>query len=65
MNTIQAMIILNNGKRKYGTIFNGEFENGVRFIPSLEIFSENESALTSLIEHIPVSAIYSIDTFLK
>lgn len=65
MNTTQAMIILNNGIRKYGTIINGEQEGRIRFIPATEIVLMDESQLSSLIEHIPVSTIYSIDTFLK
>jgi hypothetical protein len=65
MNTTQAMIILNNGIRKYGTIINGEHEGRIKFIPATEIFAMEESQLSSLIEHIPVSNIFSIDTFLK
>jgi hypothetical protein len=65
MNTIQAMIILNNGIRKYGTIINGEHEGRIKFIPATEIIAKDESQLTNLIEHIPVENIYSIDTFLK
>ncbi len=65
MNTTQAMIILNNGIRKYGTIINGEQEGRIRFIPATEIVLMDEHQLTNLIEHIPVSSIYSIDTFLK
>lgn len=65
MNTTQAMIVLMNGIRKYGTIINGEYEGRIKFIPSAEIVTLNESQLANLIEHIPVSNIYSIDTFLK
>lgn len=65
MNTTQAMIILNNGIRKYGTIINGEFEGRIKFIPATEIVSMDEAQLSHLIEHIPVSNIFSIDTFLK
>ncbi len=65
MNTTQAMIILTNGIRKYGTIINGEDEGRIKFVPATEIFSMNENELLNLIEHIPVSNIYSIDTFLK
>ena len=65
MNTIQAMIVLNNGIRKYGTIINGEYEGRIQFIPSSELFSANDSNMMSLIEHIPISTIYSIDTYLK
>ncbi len=65
MNTTQAMIVLNNGIRKYGTIINGEYEGRIQFIPSSEVFSANESQLQNLIEHIPISTIFSIDTFLK
>ena len=65
MNTTQAMIILNNGIRKYGTIINGEYERRIKFIPATEIVLMDESQLSNLIEHIPVSSIFSIDTFLK
>ena len=65
MNTTQAMIVLNNGIRKYGTIINGEYEGRIQFIPSSEFFSANDSHLMNLIEHIPISTIFSIDTFLK
>ncbi|MES2565222.1 MAG: hypothetical protein V4565_00035 [Bacteroidota bacterium] len=65
MNTTQAMIILTNGIRKYGTIINGEYEGRIKFIPTTRIVATHESQLSSLIEHIPVSNIFSIDTFLK
>ena len=65
MNTTQAMIILNNGIRKYGTIINGEYEGRIKFIPATEIVLMDESQLSNLIEHIPVANIFSIDTFLK
>ena len=54
MNTTQAMIILNNGIRKYGTIINGEHEGRIKFIPATEIVATDESQLTNLIEHIPL-----------
>lgn len=65
MNTTQALIVLKNGIRKYGTIINGEYEGRIKFIPATEIVANDESQLTNLIEHIPVENIYSIDTFLK
>jgi hypothetical protein len=65
MNTTQAMIILTNGIRKYGTIINGEYEGRIKFIPATEILFTDESQLANLIEHIPISNIFSIDTFLK
>jgi hypothetical protein len=65
MNTTQAMIILNNGIKKYGTIINGEYEGRIKFIPATEIVATDESQISSLIEHIPVDNIYSIDTYLK
>ena len=43
MNTTQAMIILNNGIRKYGTIINGEFEGRIQFIPATDILVLEES----------------------
>jgi len=65
MNTTQAMIILTNGIRKYGTIINGEYEGRIKFVATTQILATDESQISSLIEHIPVSNIYSIDTFLK
>lgn len=65
MNTIQAMIILKNGIRKYGTIINGEHEGRIKFVPTTEISVNDEAQLANLIEHIPLDNIYSIDTFLK
>ncbi len=65
MNTTQAMIILNNGIRKYGTIINGEYEGRIKFIPATEIVLMDEAQLSNLIEHIPVANIFSIDTYLK
>jgi len=65
MNTTQAMIILNNGIRKYGTIINGEYEGRIKFIPATEIVLMDENQLANLIEHIPITSIFSIDTFLK
>lgn len=65
MNTTQALIVLKNGIRKYGTIINGEYEGRIKFIPTTEVVTNDESQLANLIEHIPVENIYSIDTFLK
>jgi len=65
MNMIQAMIILKNGIRKYGTIIDGEHEGRIKFIPATEISANDESQLANLIEHIPLDNIFSIDTFLK
>lgn len=65
MNTTQAMIILNNGIRKYGTIINGEFEGRIQFIPATDILGLEESQLSNLIEHISIDSIFSIDTYLK
>lgn len=65
MNMTQAMIILKNGIRKYGTIIEGEFEGRIKFIPATEIIETDETKLAGLIEHIPVNNIFSIDTFLK
>jgi len=65
MNTTQAMIIMNSGVRKYGTILEGEFQGKIKFIPNAEILIHDEQILSSMIEHISVSNIYSIDTFLK
>jgi hypothetical protein len=65
MNTTQAMIILNSGIRKYGTIINGEFEGRIQFIPTTDILALKESQLNHLIEHISIDTIFSIDTYLK
>ena len=65
MNAIQAMIILTNGIRKYGTIINGEYEGRIQFIPSSQLTDIDKTTLCNLVEYIPVSHIYSIDTFLK
>lgn len=65
MNTMQAMVILNNGIRKYGTIINGEHEGNIKFIPAIEISATDESQIDNMIEYIPVANIFSIDTFLK
>ena len=65
MNTTQAMIILNNGIRKYGTIINGEFDGRIKFIPTIDILALEESQVNNLIEHISIDNIFSIDTFLK
>jgi hypothetical protein len=65
MNSTQAMIILTNGIKKYGTIINGSNENRIQFIPSMHIHALAENQLSQLVEHIPVSTILSIDTYLK
>lgn len=65
MDTTQVMIVLKNGMRKYGTIINGEFDGNIKFVPTAEIIANDESLISSLIEHIPMDYIYSIDTFLK
>jgi hypothetical protein len=65
MNTTQAMIILTNGIRKYGTIIDGEFEGRIKFIPATDIIALEESQISNLIEHISIESIFSIDTYLK
>lgn len=65
MNTTQAMILLNNGVRKYGYIFNEDSEETIRFIPKLDLNNFEESKINDFIEYIPKNRIYSIDTFLK
>ena len=65
MNTTQAMIVLKNGVRKYGTIIDGEYEGRIKFIPATELVFTDESLFTNLIEHILVENIFSIDTYLK
>ena len=65
MNTIQAIIILKNGMKKYGSIVSSEFRHTILFIPGSEtLFSGTEEAL-SLAQYIPVDEIESIDTYLK
>ncbi len=65
MNTTQAIIVLLNGNRKYGTIINECNEDEIKFIPALNIQAINQTQIVSLIERIPVGSIYSIDTYLK
>ena len=64
MNTTQAIVILKNGMRKYGSILQSEYNHTVIFIPGAEIFKDRESA-NHLIEYIPVDEIEGIDTYLK
>jgi len=59
------MIILTNGIKKYGTIIYGANENRIQFIPTMHIHSMTENQFSQLVEHIPVSNILSIDTYLK
>lgn len=65
MNTTQAIVILKNGMRKYGSILSSEFQSTVLFIPGAEtLFKDRESA-NHLIQYIPVDEIEAIDTYLK
>jgi hypothetical protein len=65
MNATQAMIILKNGSRKYGFILNNGDSGRIQFISGAENMSEENMNSSSLIEHIPVEHIASIDTYLK
>ncbi len=65
MNTIQAIIILKNGMKKYGSIVGSEFRHTVLFIPGAETLFTNTEAALSLAQYIPVDEIESIDTYLK
>jgi hypothetical protein len=64
MNTTQAIVLLKNGTKKYGSIINSDFNHTVAFIPGTEILTDNEAA-SHLIQYIPVDEIESIDTYLK
>ena len=65
MNTIQAIVILKNGMRKYGSILGSEFKHTVLFIPGAETLFKDKEAALSLAQYIPVDEIESIDTYLK
>ncbi len=64
MNTTQAIVILKNGMRKYGSIITSELNHTIMFIPGAEIFKDKESA-NHLIQYISVDEIEGIDTYLK
>ncbi len=64
MNTTQAIVILKNGMRKYGSILQSEYNHTVVFIPGAETIKDRES-VNHLIEYIPVEEIEGIDTYLK
>lgn len=64
MNTTQAIVILKNGMRKYGSILNSELKNQtVIFVPGAETF--RDGPFDHLIEYIPLDEIEGIDTYLK
>lgn len=65
MNTTQAIVVLKNGMKKYGSIINTEINDTVLFIPGTDAaFIDTEYAI-NLIQYISVSDIESIDTYLK
>lgn len=65
MNTTQAIVLLKNGTKKFGSIINSELNGTILFIAGDEsLFSDNEKA-SQLIQYIPVDDIESIDTYLK
>ena len=65
MNAIQAIIILKNGMRKYGSILSSEWRHTIMFVPGTKIELTNKEAINHLIQYIPVDEIESIDTYLK
>jgi hypothetical protein len=65
MNTTQAIVILKNGMKKYGSILDSEFNHTVLFIPGAETLFADKEAASRLIQYIPVEDIESIDTYLK
>lgn len=64
MNTTQAIILLKNGTKKFGSIINSELNGTILFVPGDEtlFFSQNAG---KIIQYIPVEDIESIDTYLK
>ena len=65
MNTIQAIILLKNGMKKYGSIMSSEFRHTILFIPGAETMFKDTEAAMNLAQYIPVDEIESIDTYLK
>jgi len=65
MNTIQAIVILKNGMRKYGSILSSEWRHTILFVPKSEIEATRKEDIDHLIQYIPVDEIESIDTYLK
>jgi hypothetical protein len=63
MNSTQAIVILKNGMRKYGSILNSEVKQTVIFVPGAETF--RDGPFDHLIEYIPIEEIEGIDTYLK
>jgi hypothetical protein len=63
MNTTQAIVLLKNGMKKYGSIVNSDFDHTILFIPGSELM--DSEAASHLIQYIPVEEIESIDTYLK
>lgn len=65
MNATQAIIILKNGARKYGFILDHADTGKIQFIAGTENIWKEGADAVSLVEHIPLDHIVSIDTFLK
>jgi hypothetical protein len=65
MNTIQAMIFLKNGSRKYGFILNQDNAEQIHFIAGTETMWNDSVNAAGMIERIPLEHIASIDTYLK
>ena len=64
MNTIQAVIILKSGIRKYGMIIDGEYTGSIQFVPEGKALLSDE-LFNNVIEYIPLGQIQYIDTCLK
>jgi hypothetical protein len=65
MNTTQAVVLLKNGMKKYGSILNSDLTHTVMFIPGIDSnFIDTEYA-SNLIQYISIDEIESIDTYLK
>lgn len=55
---------MKDGVRKYGSLIPNKDANNIAFI-SANNYSKSNSIIEKIAEYIPVSSIYSIDTFLK
>jgi hypothetical protein len=65
MNTTQAVVLLKNGMKKYGTIINTDLSQTIMFIPGSEAHFIDTEYATNLIQYISLDDIESIDTYLK
>lgn len=62
---MQAIVLLKNGMKKYGSILNTEMNDTILFIPGAETHFIDTEYAHNLIQYIPVEDIESIDTYLK